>query len=574
MQVNVKLLSGRVLSLEVESAKTVQEVLDMLEGMEKALVAGDHWLLGGDPERRLLPRETLAECGVRMQADLRLVPRQRPAAHPTQARMREATEELLAAQEGVGRGWDELHDRVAELEAERRRASERHGGGRGAVKDKLKLTVGGDHINTKRSVLCKAFPGTKLASLFDGRYDGSLPRDPKDEKRLLIDWCPVCFRKLVKYCSDSLRRQPGDPPLRLPEVAPEHEAMLVATFRLFGLAQVVLGEAPAEAAVEGVGGVGVGGGGAPHEAVPPREQEPEPEDAAEEGGARGTATISALCRGVQAATIAARRALEEAASAHEAAVVEFQREQEWVQQFLASRGAAGSREVVQIDLLGERLCVRRDVLLLCPESRLARDFGAEGRAAAADGGGSGSESESESSDEEEKGVVSLDHSPLAFKALVDCLRLKKAVGCGVGGGVAASAEVVPPVVPAHEREEFEKLVRFYFPENEAYILGSAGCGLPVGAERRPGRVLAFGNNGNGQLGDGSTSHRHSPVEIASLGVDNVQVAAGVNHSLILKADGRVLAFGCNGSGQLGDGSTSARHSPVEIASLGVDNVQV
>ena len=533
---NVKLLSGRVLSLEVESAETVQEVLDMLEGMEKGLAASDHWLLGGDPERRLLPRETLAECGVRMQADLRLVPRQRPAAHPTQARMKEATQELLAAQEGVGRGWDEVHDRIAELEAERRRVSERHGGGggRGAAKDKLKLTVGGDHINTKRSVLCKAFPGTKLASLFDGRYDGSLPRDPKDEKRLLIDWCPVCFRKLVKYCSDSLQRQPGDPPLRLPEVAPEHEAMLVATFRLFGLAQVVLGEAPAEAAVEGVGGVCGRDGDAPHEAVPPREQDPEPEGTAEDGGAQGTATISALCRVVEAATIAARRALEEAMSAHEAAVVEFQSEQEWVQQFLASRGAAQSREVVQIDLLGERLCVRRDVLLLSPESRLARDFGAEGRAAAAGSGGSGSQSES--SDEEERGVVSLEHSPLAFKALVDCLRLKKAVGCGVGGGVAAGADVAPPVVPAHEREEFEKLVRFYFPENEEFILGSAaGCVLRKGAGRRPGRVLAFGYNGSGQLGHGTTSDRHSPVEIASLGGDNAQVVAGWYHSLIVQA---------------------------------------
>eukprot|EP01046_Picozoa_sp_COSAG06_P042740 COSAG06_NODE_5489_length_3446_cov_2.584105_1_plen_858_part_00 len=89
-----------------------------------------------------------------------------------------------------------------------------------------------------------------------------------------------------------------------------------------------------------------------------------------------------------------------------------------------------------------------------------------------------------------------------------------------------------------------------------------------------GRVLAFGSNGQGQLGDGSTTQRHSPVEIASLGGDNAQVAAGGCHSLILKTDGRVLAFGHNDDGQVGDGSTTRRHSPVEIASLGGDNAQV
>ena len=78
-----------------------------------------------------------------------------------------------------------------------------------------------------------------------------------------------------------------------------------------------------------------------------------------------------------------------------------------------------------------------------------------------------------------------------------------------------------------------------------------------------GACFSFGDNRDGQLGDGSTTARHSPVEIASLGSDNAQVAAGESHSLILKADGRVLAFGKNDSGQLGDGSTTNRSSPVK-----------
>ena len=106
-----------------------------------------------------------------------------------------------------------------------------------------------------------------------------------------------------------------------------------------------------------------------------------------------------------------------------------------------------------------------------------------------------------------------------------------------------------------------------------------GSAIAAAAQHRAGavlrgRVLAFGRNEYGALGDGSTTHRRSPVEIASLGGDNAQVAAGQCHSLILKTDGRVLAFGDNGSGQLGDGSTTHRRSPVEIASLGGDNAQV
>jgi alpha-tubulin suppressor-like RCC1 family protein len=52
-----------------------------------------------------------------------------------------------------------------------------------------------------------------------------------------------------------------------------------------------------------------------------------------------------------------------------------------------------------------------------------------------------------------------------------------------------------------------------------------------------------------------------------LGGDNAQLAAGVDHSLVLKADGSAMAFGYNAYGQLGDGSTTGRHSPVEVGDL-------
>ncbi len=86
-----------------------------------------------------------------------------------------------------------------------------------------------------------------------------------------------------------------------------------------------------------------------------------------------------------------------------------------------------------------------------------------------------------------------------------------------------------------------------------------------------GTVLAFGNNGKGQLGDGTTITRTTPVTIGGLtGV--VAVAAGQEHSMALTSDGRVWAWGSNAAGQLGrhyewedmvfDYCTPCRPSPV------------
>ncbi|MBE1603927.1 Ig-like domain repeat protein [Actinopolymorpha pittospori] len=81
-----------------------------------------------------------------------------------------------------------------------------------------------------------------------------------------------------------------------------------------------------------------------------------------------------------------------------------------------------------------------------------------------------------------------------------------------------------------------------------------------------GRVLAWGSNSNGQLGDGTTTNRTTPVEVAlPEGVTVTQVSAGSFHSLAVTSDGRVLAWGSNVYGQLGDGTTTNRTTTVEVA---------
>jgi alpha-tubulin suppressor-like RCC1 family protein len=86
------------------------------------------------------------------------------------------------------------------------------------------------------------------------------------------------------------------------------------------------------------------------------------------------------------------------------------------------------------------------------------------------------------------------------------------------------------------------------------------------ALKSDGMVVAWGYNFYGQLGDGTTTNRLSPLVVPGLsGV--IAVAAGDSHSVALKSDGTVAAWGYNFNGQLGDGTTTDSLSPVAIAGL-------
>ncbi len=98
------------------------------------------------------------------------------------------------------------------------------------------------------------------------------------------------------------------------------------------------------------------------------------------------------------------------------------------------------------------------------------------------------------------------------------------------------------------------------------IAAGADFGFAVSLD---GRAFSWGDNASGQLGLGYTSARE-PQPLPVPGVANVkEVAAGGLHSLILTADGRVLATGRNTEGQLGDGTTlsRSRFAPVHNAAF-------
>ncbi len=91
-------------------------------------------------------------------------------------------------------------------------------------------------------------------------------------------------------------------------------------------------------------------------------------------------------------------------------------------------------------------------------------------------------------------------------------------------------------------------------------------GLHTLAVLADGTVLASGYNGYGELGDGSYTERLSAVPVLGLtGV--IQVAAGSNFSLALRWDGTVWAWGANFRGQLGDGTGVGRTTAVRVLGL-------
>ena len=90
------------------------------------------------------------------------------------------------------------------------------------------------------------------------------------------------------------------------------------------------------------------------------------------------------------------------------------------------------------------------------------------------------------------------------------------------------------------------------------------CGLVHNAAiKNNGTLWTWGFNRESQLGDGTTIDRHSPIQVGS-DSDWSQVACGWLHSVAVKKDGTLWAWGDNSWGQLGDGTRTTRKSPVKI----------
>ncbi|MDT7513011.1 InlB B-repeat-containing protein [Bifidobacterium sp. H1HS10N] len=139
----------------------------------------------------------------------------------------------------------------------------------------------------------------------------------------------------------------------------------------------------------------------------------------------------------------------------------------------------------------------------------------------------------------------------------------------LGNGTGSSYRNTPVMVRTPDRSTYPDL-----PEDFTYVQVSAGYdhSLALGSD---GNAYAWGNNQYGQLGDGTSTTRSAPVRVKTpdrktypdLPADftYLQVSAGYWHSLALGSDGNAYAWGLNGNGQLGDGtSASYRNAPVRV----------
>ncbi|HCC07805.1 MAG TPA: hypothetical protein DEP72_06585 [Clostridiales bacterium] len=135
--------------------------------------------------------------------------------------------------------------------------------------------------------------------------------------------------------------------------------------------------------------------------------------------------------------------------------------------------------------------------------------------------------------------------------------------------ILGKAEYNTDKLTDEEKAEFEKV----FASGVEMI--SAGEFHTV-ALKSDGTVYGWGNNGEGELGDGTTINRKTPVKV--LGVEGngnltgiCQISAGKYHTVALKNDGTVYGWGNNGDGELGDGTIIERYTPVQV--LGVGGVE-
>jgi len=83
-----------------------------------------------------------------------------------------------------------------------------------------------------------------------------------------------------------------------------------------------------------------------------------------------------------------------------------------------------------------------------------------------------------------------------------------------------------------------------------------------------GRIKGWGDNSEGQLGDGTTNNpRVFPVQVASGADTAIAIAVGFTHSMALLTNGTVRAWGNNRDGQVGDGTTIDRTRPAQVSGL-------
>ncbi|MCL2140281.1 MAG: RCC1 repeat- and reductase domain-containing protein [Dehalococcoidia bacterium] len=106
------------------------------------------------------------------------------------------------------------------------------------------------------------------------------------------------------------------------------------------------------------------------------------------------------------------------------------------------------------------------------------------------------------------------------------------------------------------------------------VIAISAGGFHSLALKSDGTVYAWGQNYQfGQLGNGTYTNSSIPVQVLGVGgignlTDVIAISAGYQYSLALKSDGTVYAWGRNYYGQLGDDTTTNSTTPVQVLGVG------
>lgn len=98
--------------------------------------------------------------------------------------------------------------------------------------------------------------------------------------------------------------------------------------------------------------------------------------------------------------------------------------------------------------------------------------------------------------------------------------------------------------------------------------------LHTSAVKTSGQIWSWGYNGCGRLGDGTLTRRCSPVREFCSATDWCQISSGSYHTSAVKTSGQLWSWGFNGCGQFGDGTLVTRFYPVQEMSSSTDWCQV
>ncbi|MCL2438614.1 MAG: Ig-like domain-containing protein [Coriobacteriia bacterium] len=117
--------------------------------------------------------------------------------------------------------------------------------------------------------------------------------------------------------------------------------------------------------------------------------------------------------------------------------------------------------------------------------------------------------------------------------------------------------------------------------SEAGVSGNRWISVVTGTDhtvalRDNGTLYAWGLGDGGRLGTGNATNQLTPTAIDAAGVSGaswVEVAAGSGHTMALRDNGTLYAWGLGGSGRLGTGNVANQSSPTAVSTAGVSGAE-